>query len=359
MMTGYSAVILVELLLLVITAEDAVTNRLITKEDRNRVILLSLLIGVAAVAEYIGVILNGASPSSIGLHRAVKGIEYSIAPITGVIAASAYGGVRDSRIPMALALLHAVFEWIAVPFHWVFSIDAQNVSHRESLYFIYVIAFCMSTLYVFACMIRSGKEYQTGMDRVLVLTLLLLALGIAIQFIYSEVRIDYLCIAITSYIIYNRCNKMILQVDGLTGLLNRRCYETNTRNIGSRAAILFFDVNKFKQVNDSYGHNVGDICLKNIAACLRASYGKFGTCYRIGGDEFCVILEDGLDKLDELNASFRNSIEKIRAVDHRMPNVALGYAFYDSAASHIQKVIEEADRKMYQNKRAMTEESAS
>ncbi|MDD6351039.1 MAG: GGDEF domain-containing protein [Lachnospiraceae bacterium] len=208
MMTGYSAVILVELLLLVITAEDAVTNRLITKEDRNRVILLSLLIGVAAVAEYIGVILNGASPSSIGL-------------------------------------------------------------------------------------------------------------------------------------------------------LNRRCYETNTRNIGSRAAILFFDVNKFKQVNDSYGHNVGDICLKNIAACLRASYGKFGTCYRIGGDEFCVILEDGLDKLDELNASFRNSIEKIRAEDHRMPNVALGYAFYDSAASHIQKVIEEADRKMYQNKRAMAEESAS
>ncbi len=292
----------------------------------------------------------------IALHKAAKGIEYCCAPICGVIAASAYGGVKDSRIPCALVTAHAIFECVAMCFNWVFSIDAGNVSHRESLYFVYITAFGLSAIYIFVCMIRSGKEYQTGMDGVLVLTLILLAFGIIIQFIFSDIRIDYLCVAIASYLLYARYSRMVLQVDAITGLLNRRCYETNISRIGSRAVILYFDVNNFKQVNDTYGHNIGDLCLRSIAERLRSVYGKFGSCYRIGGDEFCVVLESHLDSMDALNETFLKAIESLKKADPRMPGVAVGYAIYDSATTHIRKAIEEADEMMYRNKRRMAKE---
>ncbi len=355
-MNLYTSIILVELLLLLITAADAVTNRLITKTIRNRLICLCIFIGIAAVAEFIGVLTNGAPVQYIALHKAAKGIEYCCAPICGVIAASAYGGVKDSRVPFALVTAHAIFECVAMCFNWVFSIDAGNVSHRESLYFVYIAAFGLSAIYIFVCMIRSGKEYQTGMDGVLVLTLILLAFGIIIQFIFSDIRIDYLCVAIASYLLYARYSRMVLQVDAITGLLNRRCYETNISRIGSRAVILYFDVNNFKQVNDTYGHNIGDLCLRSIAERLRSVYGKFGSCYRIGGDEFCVVLESHLDSMDALNETFLKAIESLKKADPRMPGVAVGYAIYDSATTHIRKAIEEADEMMYRNKRRMAKE---
>ena len=119
---------------------------------------------------------------------------------------------------------------------------------------------------------------------------------------------------------------------------------------------MYFDVNNFKQVNDTYGHNIGDLCLRSIAERLRSVYGKFGSCYRIGGDEFCVVLESHLDSMDALNETFLKAIESLKKADPRMPGVAVGYAIYDSATTHIRKAIEEADEMMYRNKRRMAKE---
>ena len=332
------------------------TNRLIRKDIKRKTVLASLFIALAASAEFVGVLTEGASPSLIPLHKAAKGIEYSIAPLTGVLAASAYANVKDSRIPLGIALAHALFECIAMGFDLVFSIDENNVSHHETFYFIYILAFSLSTFYIFFCVIRSGKEYQMNIDSVLILTLLLLALGVTIQFIYSEIKVDYLCVAIANYLLYSRYNKMVFQVDALTMLLNRGCYETNIESLRSKAILLFFDVNQFKKVNDTYGHDVGDLALKNIALRIKKTYGKYGKCYRIGGDEFCVIMNRHLEEADKLKESFFTSMKEMRKKDPRMPSVSLGYATYDSSLP-IEQVIKEADTKMYQNKKAREEEA--
>lgn len=350
----YTSIIFVDLLVLCITAADAMTNRLLTKTVRNRILILCIIIAVSSVAEFVGFLTNGAPASYITLHKISKLTEFCCAPMTGVVAAIAYGNIKKPQIPVAVVIVHALFECLAMRFNWVFYVDDQNVYHREGLYFVYVIAFVLSVAYIFACVIHSEKEYQTGVDSVLVLTLILLAMGIGIQFIYRDIKIDFLCIIIANYLLYTRHYKTILQVDAITYLLNRRCYESNISNIGPRAAILYFDINKFKQVNDTYGHFVGDICLKNVADRLRSVYGKYGRCYRIGGDEFCVILNSHLDNIDELNEQFLSAIEKLQKEDTRMPNVALGCAFYDSATAHIQQIIEEADDMMYQNKKLMS-----
>jgi diguanylate cyclase (GGDEF)-like protein len=77
--------------------------------------------------------------------------------------------------------------------------------------------------------------------------------------------------------------------DDLTGLLNRRYWSSEAKAVLGRGAatVLLIDVDRFKQVNDRYGHHVGDFVLAEIAAVLRTR----GVAGRLGGDEFAVVIE--------------------------------------------------------------------
>lgn len=313
-------------------------------------IIVCLLIGSASLGECIGLLANGASASLIPLHAFAKLIEFCATPLIGITVAVAYGAVSKPKIAIVIAAAHAIFECIALYFGWIFLIDSENIYHREKLYWIYVLAFAGSLIYGLVCIIRNDKKYHNQTDCALILTFVLLITGISIQFMNSDIRIDFLCVTIANMILYNRYCKVILQVDALTHLLNRRCYETSIGSLNSDALLLYFDVNKFKQVNDTYGHSAGDICLKKIAAQLQNVYGKYGNCYRIGGDEFCVILNKNFDGVEVLNNNFKKAINQEQENDERMPDVAIGFAFFDEKNSHIQTVIEKADAMMYKNK---------
>ncbi len=346
----YTAIVAVTLLFLMITAADAVSNRLIKKSTKIKVAITCLLIAGSAVSECIGVLTNGAPASFLLLHKIAKLVEFCAAPAIGVSAAIAYGKAKKPKLAVALVVAHALFECVALPFGWVFRVDAQNLYHRQKLYAVYIVAFLLSIGYVIASIIRHGKAYQVGVDSVLICTLVMLVVGIGIQFFHSGIRIDYLCIAMANLLFYIRYYKIKLQLDSLTRLLNRRCYDVHLANLGSRAVILLFDVDRFKEVNDTYGHAVGDLCLKTIAQELRNVYSRSGQCFRIGGDEFCVILQDGAEQVEELNQRFQSAVRYRQAEDSRMPGVSIGYAYYDSGVSHIQDVIEEADAMLYENK---------
>lgn len=76
----------------------------------------------------------------------------------------------------------------------------------------------------------------------------------------------------------------------------------------------------------------------------------YGFCYRIGGDEFCVIMYKQRNRLEELNRQFKNAVENLSEGNVRLSGVALGYAYYDENKSNIQTVIKKADEMMYKNK---------
>lgn len=350
MLNLYTSVVLITILLLCVTKADIITNRLITKHTKKLSIIVCLLIGSASLGECIGLLTNGASASLIPLHAFAKLIEFCATPLIGITVAVAYGAVSKPKIAIVIAAAHAILECIALYFGWIFLIDSENIYHREKLYWIYVLAFAGSLIYGLVCIIRNDKKYHNQTDCTLILTFVFLITGISIQLMNSDIRIDFLCVTIANMILYNRYCKVILQVDALTHLLNRRCYETNIGSLNSDALLLFFDVNKFKQVNDTYGHSAGDICLKKIAAQLQNVYGKYGNCYRIGGDEFCVILNKNFDGVEVLNNNFKKTINQEQENDERMPDVAIGFAFFDEKNSHIQTVIEKADAMMYKNK---------
>ena len=125
------------------------------------------------------------------------------------------------------------------------------------------------------------------------------------------------------------------------------------------AVVVLFDVDDFKKVNDTYGHYPGDYCLQQIGACIIKVYKKCGKCFRIGGDEFCVIISSSKNSVIELNQQFVEELSAIRAEDERIPHVSMGYAFYDYGIPNISSVVAKADRMLYENKAKKKEADAS
>lgn len=184
----------------------------------------------------------------------------------------------------------------------------------------------------------------------MILILCFLAAGIGIQMLYPEIRVDFMCVAIGNLLLYNYRGNVVHQIDRTTQLLNRRCYEREIENMKSSAYVLIFDINKFKQINDTYGHAEGDRALELVARQIYKVYGKYGACYRIGGDEFCVIMWKNLDKIKTLNCSFQETIENMNQNNIKLSGVSLGYAYYDEKKMNIKDVIAQADEMMYKNK---------
>lgn len=75
-------------------------------------------------------------------------------------------------------------------------------------------------------------------------------------------------------------------------LLNQNSFLNRSEEMNyTNGMLIVFDVDDFKHVNDVFGHVKGDLCLSIISDCIKKAYAKYGYCYRVGGDEFCVLLK--------------------------------------------------------------------
>ncbi len=346
----YTAIAVITLMLLAVSVIDIRSSRVAGRAMKRNGTWTCVLIGLAQIFEWVGVRINGVSSSPILLHELVKMAEFCVSPLIGVMAAASYGHVRHAKLIAALSVLHLAFEAAALPFGWVIRVDAANVYHRGFLYPIYIILCSLSVLFCVVNSVQTDLKYYARSSLLLYATLAFLIAGIGMQIADSHVRTDYLCAAASSYFLFNHRRRMIFQLDGLTRLLSRRCYEKDIEKIISPSVILLMDVNNFKKLNDTCGHAAGDRYLKEIAEIIHNVYGRFGSCYRYGGDEFCVIMTKSTERAEERLRLFDEMLEKRRKSDERFPGVSVGYARYDRNSESVQNVLREADESMYRTK---------
>ena len=159
-----------------------------------------------------------------------------------------------------------------------------------------------------------------------------------------------LSITLLSILYYTYCNGMWQQLDELTGLLNQNSYLNKTLSLSQNVTLIVFDIDDFKQVNDNYGHLAGDRCLKEISDCIKKAYSKNGLCYRIGGAEFCVLLNADADK-ESCNKMLMRELNIKREKWNILPSVSFGSAPF-TAGDDILNAKELADNAMYQMKKA-------
>lgn len=143
--------------------------------------------------------------------------------------------------------------------------------------------------------------------------------------------------------------------DKLTGLYNRAGYDVLSSSVDLKTtAALLIDADKFKEVNDTYGHQVGDKVLKKIAAALKHTFRSEDYICRLGGDEFVVFMlhmEEEHRELVRLKADLINSALS-RQEDGLPPvSVSIGAAFGKDAAN-IKELMDHADKALYMVKEA-------
>ena len=320
-----------------------------TKRRRASAILFALII-IGVLCEWSGFMLNGKDPSLIPLHILVKTVELSLSPFIGLLCGRSFSDSRWELTVFCVLCANVGLEVVSAFSGIIFYVDASNVYHHGSLYGIYLISYAVGILY-FACRgISISRQFQGNYRLSIFLVVLFVMACIIVQLADSDIKIDWLAISIGAVMLYKFYGDMLLQLDGLTGLLNRWAYEHTIHTISRKAIFLFFDVDKFKAVNDTYGHATGDICLETVAACIRKAYGNYGMCFRYGGDEFCVIMTRALDHREKATDGFYRELQKCQEEKEWMPKVSYGYVSFDPGTDDIQEAMKCADEMMYRYK---------
>lgn len=149
--------------------------------------------------------------------------------------------------------------------------------------------------------------------------------------------------------------------DQLTGLANRSLFYDRLQHainrqgrLGHRLAVLFLDLNRFKPINDTFGHAAGDQVLRELARRLSSLLRAQDTVARLGGDEFVVLIEDVEvpEEVEVIVERIKAAVdEPINADGHSVQvGVSIGVAYYPEDGMLIDELLAAADRKMYGSK---------
>ncbi len=238
----------------------------------------------------------------------------------------------------------------------------------------------LAMLYMVVCIgVQLVKKHKSNNVFICAISVVLLLAAIIadVVFYYTEVGdadtfgryIFLFFIALVAWDMIKGANEMIekgrrakqLEVfaltDSMTGLFNRNAFETHAKaeNMLDGVVAVVADANGLKKCNDTYGHEAGDLYITTVADIFSSVYGKYGNCYRIGGDEFCCIIPNGKEvNRERLKKLFLTKIYTANLEGGHLFNigVAIGDAIYDSEIDvDFRALVKRADALMYQNKK--------
>jgi len=154
----------------------------------------------------------------------------------------------------------------------------------------------------------------------------------------------------------------LAHTDSLTGLHNRRFFmrrlneETErVRRHGSSLSVLLFDLDHFKRVNDTHGHDAGDRILQAVASASNDVKRLTDVAARVGGEEFALLLpETGMDGALRMAKRLRQAVENIRMQNQRDKGISvtasIGVANIHQLSSDLDNVLKQADEALYKAK---------
>lgn len=355
-------------------------NELISRKRINALIAIGILIIICVSLESSGFLFND-KKDFLMLHGIIKSLEFSLAPIipilfSWVLAPNGFSFKKQIIIILGL-LTNATFEFLSVIVPFTFYINSTNIYIRGSYYWIYVLTYSIGIVYLLFELVMFAIRFQSKNTGTLVYLLLFVFYGFSIRLTKYELYTDWLIVTIAYIIFVLVYTDITLKMDALTLLLNRKAFENRKETINYPTVVFMLDLNDFKTINDSFGHDAGDNALKIMASLIKHVFSDVAFCFRIGGDEFCLILKP--NKLKQLEDSVPNHniflaistlINKLNDLieienekhDLLKNGISIGYGIsapnkpedFDSPyyATTLQDALKIADNMMYEAKRA-------
>jgi len=257
-------------------------------------------------------------------------------------------------------LINISFVTVSIMFDWLYFIDQSNIYHRGPLFFVSV--FLNVFLLFLTCFYITShkKKLETRHYDILLMFSIPPFLSMILQIIFPNISILLNSLVLSTLIVFLNIQNKNVYTDYLTGVFNRKrlekhlCDRINNNNKRGFAAILI-DIDAFKHINDTFGHNEGDRALKTTAIILESCLRSNDFIARFGGDEFFIVLDTSSKRvLEEIVNRIEKSIAKHNSkeyIQYKL-NLSMGYGVYDPKSGiSIEEFQKSIDVKMYQTKR--------
>lgn len=231
---------------------------------------------------------------------------------------------RYAKIICAPVLIALISIWTTPFTGWVFSITDDNVYKREPLWIVPAVATIAYVVFGIGYVYLNKKKINKYMIMPIALIMTPIFVGMLVQWILPGTAIIAMVITISLVGFYATTQSESAYIDRLSGVYNRRYLDDyltglneneKYRKSGKTITGVMLDMDKFKQINDNFGHHVGDDAIAQVGSILRDNLGKMNFAARYGGDEFIIITpmldNDSIEALmkkltavaDERNAS--------------------------------------------------------
>ena len=205
---------------------------------------------------------------------------------------------RYAKIICAPVLIALLSIWTTPFTGWVFSVSAENVYIREEFWIVPAVSTISYVAFGIGYVYLNKKKIKKYMIMPIALIMTPIFLGMIIQWLLPGTAIIAMVITISLVGFYATTQSESAYIDRLSGVYNRRYlddYLTSLnenekfRKNGKTITGIMLDMDKFKQINDNFGHHVGDDAISQVGNILRENLGKMNFAARYGGDEFIII----------------------------------------------------------------------
>lgn len=332
----------------------------LNKKQKRGFLLAFALIACISVLEVITIVVDGAPTGCRWLNILSNYLGFGLTPAVALCLVYVLDKKSIIRRGFKAAVCcegaYLLFLAATLPYGLVFSVSRENLYARGEYFYIYVAMYYAAMLYLMVATVRTAAAFQNRSRTLICPLTLFLGAATVIQIALPSLHVTWLCVTLLSVLYYIYCSEMWNQLDALTGLLDQNSYLNRTAEMRRSGGVLVvFDVDDFKQINDRYGHLQGDICLAEIGRCIKKAYARSGYCYRTGGDEFCVLMENA-DREAQCAQEFVRQLEQRRKAVDFLPTVSFGSAPF--LGEDVLAVKNRADREMYRYKKARKPDAA-
>jgi diguanylate cyclase (GGDEF)-like protein len=151
---------------------------------------------------------------------------------------------------------------------------------------------------------------------------------------------------------YAKHMEVLAEIDGMTGLYNKTKFLNISKELDdiSQVSVIFWDVNNLKLINDTNGHEAGDMLIRTVANNIRILANDNKMAFRMGGDEFIMILKDANEfEAVKTAEQWKKNINSIKGDYPFEISASIGYS--SGHGKNLQDIIKQADENMYIEKK--------
>lgn len=264
-------------------------------------------------------------------------------------------------IPLfVINFLNAIIVIISIFFDWFYYIDENNIYHRGPYFVIHAL---IPVIMIFISIYLLVK-YRTEIEKRNYMALALFAVpplfGILLQVLFYGISIVLNSMVLSLLIAYLYIQNQSISIDHLTGLYNRKRCELflrekiNTITKKRKFSAIMLDINDFKRINDTLGHDIGDKALIVTGELLKKSIRTNDFVSRFGGDEFVLVLD--IDNEKELESAINRINDMVNKYNKKglypfTLSFSMGYAVYDfKSIIGYEEFLKKIDELMYKAK---------